>query len=216
MTTTLELTPDQLLSTTRAVRRRLDFDRPVELSLIMECIALAQQAPTGGNSQVWQFLVVDDQELKDGLARLYKRSFDNYIRGHGTMPTGAQTDERTSAQTRRVYESSAYIAENIQRAPYLVLLCGSGHEGGRLESATDFGNILPAGWSFMLAARSRGLGTVWTTNHLAFEREAANLLGIPYDEVTQAMMTPVAHTIGTDFMPAFRNPPETITRFNRW
>jgi nitroreductase len=215
VTELLSLTPDELLSTTRAVRRRLDFDRPVPLTLVMECIALAQQAPTGGNSQGWSFLVIDDPAVKAGLAALYKRSFEVFISAGMFLSTAAHQDERTLAQTQRVYDSSAYIADNIGRSPYLVVLCGTSPEG-RLEGATSFGNIMPAGWSFLLAARARGLGTVWTTNHLRYEEEAAELLGIPYDEVTQVMMTPVAYTIGTDFKPAYRPAPETITRMNHW
>jgi nitroreductase len=210
----LDLTPDQLLSTTRAVRKRLDFDRPVPYDLIMECVALAQQAPTGSNSQTWHFVVVDDPDVKSGIAALYARAFSAYrsMGGAGSRSPGKDVDPARQAQQQRVTASADYLAENMARSPSLVIPCAE----GRLEGAGAFGSILPAAWSFMLAARARGLGTAWTSLHLVYEREAAELLGIPYESVTQTMLTPVAFTKGTDFKPATRPGPETVTHRNRW
>ena len=77
-------------------------------------------------------------------------------------------------------------------------------------------SIVPATWSFMLAARARGLGTCWTTFHLAHEREAAELLGIPYEAATQAALIPVAYTKGTDFKPGPRKPLGEVIHWDRW
>ncbi len=87
---------------------------------------------------------------------------------------------------------------------------------GNPFDSTWWGSIAPAAWSFMLAARARGLGTAWTSLHLFFEEEAAELLGIPYDEVMQAALIPVAHTIGTDFRPGARNPLDSFVAWDRW
>ena len=213
--TALQLTPDELLSTTRAVRKRLDLDRPVPHELVLECVALAQQAPTGSNTQRWHFVVVRDEEKRRAIGELYGKAFAKYRDMPvyaGAIVTG---DARRDAQQQRVASSAEYLAENMGRAPVLVIPCIEGRiDGG--AGAGALGSILPAAWSFMLAARARGLGTCWTTLHLMFEREVAELLAIPYDDVSQALLTPVAYTQGTDFKPATRPDPSTITHVDGW
>jgi len=200
---------DELLSTTRAVRRRLDFERPVEPEVILECIGLAQQAPTATNAQDWRWLVVTDADKKAALAEVYRGGCLTYLE------RGATQEEHD--QTRRVYQSALALAKTIQDVPVLVIPCIERRlEGlGLVATASAFGSILPAAWSFVLALRSRGLGTVWTTAHLWDQDVAAGVLGIP-DGVTQVAMFPVAYTIGTDFKPAERPPPESITSWNEW
>lgn len=213
---TLDLTPDELLSTTRAVRKRLDFDRPVARSLVLECVELALQAPTGGNRQSWHFVIVDDPGKKQALAELYARGFDPYIAA--LRPVADPADTR--AQRFGVVKSSAvYLRENLHRAPYLVIPCAEGRPAENppvAAQAAYWGSLLPAFWSFMLAARARGLGTAWTTLHLPFEREAAEVLGIPYDHVVQGGMTPVAHTLGTEFRSGPRLDAASVTHWNGW
>lgn len=199
----LNLTADQVLSTTRAVRKRLDFDRPVPHEVIMECLELAVQAPTGSNSQGWQWLFVEDEAKKLALRDLYKSVFDPYVNAAGReFPEGDTRNERKDA----VKSSAQYLADNFHRAPVLMIPLIEGRLDGldAFAAASMWGSILPAVWSFMLAARERGLGTAWTTLHLPHERAAAELLGIPYDRYTQAGLFPIAYTIGTDFKPAPR------------
>ena len=200
---------DELLSTTRAVRRRLDFERPVDPAVILECIGLAQQAPTATNAQDWRWLVVTDADKKAQIAEIYRGGCLRYLE------RGAVEEE--DAQTKRVYQSALQLAKTIQDVPLLVIPCIERVlEGvGIVSLASAFGSILPAAWSFVLALRSRGLGTVWTTAHLWDQDAARAVLGIP-DGVTQVAMFPVAYTIGTDFKPADRPPPETITSWNEW
>lgn len=200
---------DELLSTTRAVRRRLDFDRPVAPSVILECIALAQQAPTASNDQSWRWVVVDDAEKKAGLAEIYRGGCLAYLE--------RSVEETEEGQSKRVYESALGLARTIQDVPVLVIPCIERRfdRGPLIGLASGFGSILPAAWSFLLALRSRGLGSVWTTAHLWNESAAAELLGIP-ESVSQVAMFPVAHTIGTGFRRAERPPPETITSWNEW
>jgi nitroreductase len=215
MSELLDLTPDQLLSTTRAVRKRLDFDRPVPLELVMECIALAQQAPTGSNSQRWHFMVVTDAAKRQAIGDLYGKAFAAYRDSPmfaGAIKTG---DPVRDAQQERVGSSAEFLAQNMGRAPVLVIPCIEGRPKGPNVSGA-LGSILPAAWSFMLAARARGLGTCWTTLHLGYEEEAAGVLGIPYEKVTQTLLTPVAFTKGTDFKPATRPDPATITHVDTW
>ena len=196
---------DHVLSTTRAVRRRLDLDRPVPREVVLECLRLAVQAPTGGNAQGWRWLVVTDagQASRAGRA-LHSQRAGDYL---AAAAAGA-----TDPQMRRVYESALALTETLHRVPVHVIPC----IGGRVEGAANvmaasvYGSILPAAWSFQLALRSRGLGSVLTTLHLAREAEAAALLGIPSD-VTQVALLPVAYTRGTDFKPAERPPVEQIT-----
>ena len=215
----LALTPDELLSTTRAVRKRLDFDRPVEPALIRECLELAIQAPSGSNAQGWHFVVVTDAERRRGLAELYRRAYDRYRQLDGIYIGSIDTGDPDRRQVQLRSASSAdYLAENLHRAPVLLVPCVKGRTDGApaLAQAGTFGSIFPATWSFMLAARARGLGTAWTSLHLMFEREAAELLGIPYDEVMQTSLTPVAYTKGTDFKPAKREPVDTVVHWDAW
>ena len=213
---TLDLSADEVLATTRAVRKRLDFDRPVERSLIEECLQLAIQAPTGSNRQSWQFVVVADAERRRQLAEIYRSCFEAfYASGRSVVyPDGDVRAERRP----KVQESAAYLAANFHRAPWIVVPCQEGRRDGvpSAEQAGWWGSIVPAVWSFMLAARNRGLGTVWTTMHLAREREAAEILGIPYDSVAQVAMIPVAYTVGTAFRPASRLPLEAVVRWEQW
>lgn len=209
---TLDLSPDQLLSTTRAVRKRLDFTRPVEPEILRECIELATQAPTGSNSQQWHFVVVTDAEKRKALADLYRKSWAVYST-QGSRPQ----DPEQARILDRVRNSSQYLAEHYHEVPVHVIPCIRGRVEGSTNNVAGFwGSILPAAWSFMLAARARGLGTVWTTLHLAYEKEAAEVLGIPYDKFTQAALIPVAYTLGTDFKPGPRKPLDDIVHWNEW
>lgn len=212
----LDLTPDELLSTTRAVRKRLDLERPVEREVVEECMELALQAPTGSNRQGWHFVFVTDPGKKKGLAELYAAGFDPYINMQG--PQYEQGDTRAQ-RAEFVRGSAKYLRDHFHEVPVLLIPCLE----GRLDKGTPtfaqasaWGSLLPAVWSFMLALRSRGLGSAWTTLHLPREREAAALLGIPYDQVTQAGLMPVAYTKGTDFKPAPRLPLDNVVHWESW
>lgn len=215
----LDLDPDQLLSTTRAVRLRLDLERPVPLNLIEECVGLAQQAPTGSNMQGWHFVVVTDAEKRRAVGDVYRRAFEVY-KGLPSYAGAIQTgDAKRDAQQGRVANSADYLAEHMGEAPVLVIPCLNGRVGGEnvgMAAAGMMGAIIPAAWSFMLAARARGLGTCLTTLHLMFEEEVADILGIPYAEVSQALLTPVAFTKGTEFKPASRPDPQSIMHVDGW
>lgn len=215
----LDLNPDQLLSTTRAVRKRLDLTRPVEPELIRECVELAVQAPSGSNTQFWHFVVVTDAEKRKALGELYRLGMvDAYGPGSANSNQAPPQDEKLARTQERVRESAWYLAEHMGEVPVLVVPCIRGRLDGKpsVAQAGTWGSILPAVWSFMLAARVRGLGTAWTTLHLLREKEAAEVLGIPYDKITQAALIPVAHTIGTDFKPGPRKPLDKVLHWNEW
>ena len=200
---------DHLLATTRAVRKRLDLERPVEPDIILECLRLAVQSPTGSNSQNWHWLVVTDAEKRAQLKEFYGAMARPYLE--------SQAEEAADPQTRKVYQSAVYLLNILDQVPVHVIPCIE----GRIESSDNFaaasfyGSILPAVWSFMLALRSRGLGSAWTTLHLAKEAETAELLGIP-DGISQVALIPVAYTTGGDFKPAVRPPVEGITYWDTW
>jgi nitroreductase len=206
----LELTPDELLTTTRAVRRRLDLERPVERDVLEDCLRLAQQAPTGSYRQDWHFVVVTEPELRGGLAELWRLGADRYLGG----PPAADLP----GMMGRVLGGVRHLYDHLHEVPVHVIPCVEGRTDGKgaFAQASRWGSIIPAAWSFMLAARSRGLGTVWTTFHLAREEEAAELLGIPYAEVMQAALIPVAYTLGTEFKPGVRAPLESMVHWDRW
>jgi nitroreductase len=202
-------TVDELLTTTRAVRKRLDLDRSVGRDVILECIGLAMQAPTASNAQDWRWLVVTDAAKRAAIADIYQSIGAQYL---------AQAAEGAAdPQTRRVYADALGLTETLARVPVHVIPCLERRFDGSdlLVAASAWASIIPAGWSFLLALRSRGLGSVWTTMHLAQEHEVAQLLGIP-TTVTQAALFPVAYTIGTDFKPAARPPARTVTYWESW
>ena len=209
-------TVDHLLTTTRSVRKRLDFSRPVPPALVQECIDIALQAPTGSNAQGWSFVVVTDAAKRKALADLYRQAFQFYVENPDFRATYEAEDLR-GKQMPRILDSATYLAEHLHEAPVHVIPCIQGRveQAGVVGQASVYGSILPAAWSFMLAARSRGLGSAWTTLHLIFEKDAAKLLGIP-DEVTQTALLPVAYFTGKDFKPANRVDPLSVTHWDAW
>jgi nitroreductase len=204
---------DRLLTTTRAVRRRLDLDRPVEREVVLDCLRIATQAPSGGNTQPWRWLVIDDPDLRAGLADLYRQAWEPYIEMQKAAVRAAGGDDDSA-----IIRSADFLAEHLHEVPVHVIPCLLDRLPERpspADTAGFYGSILPAVWSFQLALRSRGLGSAFTTLHLHHEREAAALLGIP-DTVTMAALLPVAYTTGGDFQPADRKPVEAVTYWNGW
>ena len=214
---TLDLLPDELLSTTRAVRKRLDLDRPVPRSLIEECVDLATQAPTGRNRQRWHFLVVTDPARRRMVGDVFRRAVST---GGGRPPTERDLRRMYAhpGSMERISDGLQHLYRNIHRVPAFVIPAVEGRTDGApvLDQSMTWGSILPAVWSFMLAARARGLGTVWTTAQGPLERELADVLGVPFDEVMLAAFIPLAFTIGTDFKPARRVPREQVLHWERW
>ena len=199
---------DRVLRTTRSVRTRLDLSRPVDDTLLFECIDLAEQAPTGGNISSRRWMVVRDPATKERLANLYRDAG-----GQGIIDVAGRL-EGTGHTSERVMASGAYLARRLADVPAIVIACIWGQHDGSGKPGL-FDSVLQAAWSFCLAARTRGLGTAWTTLHLNRSDEVAELLGIP-DGVTQVVLLPVAHTVGAEFKPARRRPAQEITYFDRW
>jgi nitroreductase len=215
---------DEVITTTRAVRRRLDFERPVAKELIEECATLALQAPTGGNAQDWKFIFVDDLEIKKSLGIIYEDCFNTYVANpiaeygsNAEVASGRLADWNSS--TEKMLDDAKYLAKNIGRAPWILVACATrpnpqrGAQHG--TAAALYGSIFPAVWSFNLALRSRGLGSVITTLHLNQEAKVASLLDIPL-EVTQCCLMPIAYTIGTNFRPVARKSIKSVIYWNGW
>jgi nitroreductase len=212
----LELLPDELLTTTRTVRKRLDFERPVARELIEECLAIAFQAPNGGNMNTWHWIVVDDAKLIYQAALIYNKGLDDLIATFGTQGyPGAGVPG-----AERIAQSTEYLRQNLHRSPALLIPViagrtdGAGNPSNAFWQASQWGSILQAVWSFMLALRARGCGSAWTTGHLWREREMAELLGIPCEHFMQAGLFPIAYTLGTDFKPAPRKPVSEVVSWN--
>jgi nitroreductase len=217
----LHLTPEELLTTTRSVRKRLDFSRPVEPEVVRECLELAVQAPTGASSESWHFVVVTDQEQRKALGAIYRKGYQLYRQKTASahpLYEGRSLPPEHRTTLKKVRSSSEYLADHMHEAPVLLVPCIWSRVDGQssADQAGVWGSILPAVWSFMLAARLRGLGTALTTVHLYYEQEAAEVLGIPYEQVTQAALIPVAYTLGTDFKPAPRMPLDSVLHWDRW
>jgi nitroreductase len=204
---------DALLSTTRAVRKRLDLDRAVPREVLLECVALSQQAPTGSNTQGWRWVLVDDADKRKALGQFYGGMAGGYL-----AAASAAAASSGDQQTRRVYDSAMWLIENMGKVPVIAIPCIQGNLGPDtplVMQASQYASIYPAVWSFQLALRSRGLGSTLTTLHLFKAQEVAELLGIP-DGFAQVAMLPVGYTKGTDFKRAQRPGPETITHWNGW
>ena len=209
------LTPDELLTTTRAVRRRLDLTRPVPRELLLECVDIALQAPAGSNEVLIEFIFVTDPALKARLGEIYREVYAGYQASPSYIGAIARETPEEQAQQQRSAASADALAQQIGEVPVIAIGCLRGRpaEGYGFVSG---GAVMPAMWSFMLAARARGLGTAWTSMAVAREGEIAELLSIPYDDIAQFCMTPVAYTIGDKFSPARRPSAETVVHWDRW
>jgi len=206
---------DELLTTTRSVRKRLDLSRPVPPELIEECLEIAVQAPTATYSQRWRFVVITDAAQRAKMAQIYGDAFHNYW----ASPQKANYSEVGPGedQTAKMIDSARYLVEHLKDAPVHVLFCveGKPDHDSLFDLANVFGTIMPAAWSFMLAARARGLGCCWTTVHLLEAQKAAQAIGLP-DNVWQAALLPVAYYTGEQFHTAPRIPARELTSWNRW
>lgn len=208
---------DHLLTTTRSVRKRLDFSRSVEPEIIQRCLEIAIQSPSGSNRQGWHFVVVTDAAKKKAIGDLYLKSFMDYARASAKGPTDTREHAPAAETQQRVASSAMYLARHMHEAPVLIIPCIEGRAEKLTAAMTAglYGSILPAAWSLMLALRARGLGAAWTTLHLVYEKECAEILGIP-EHVTQAALLPVAYFTGEDFKPAERIPAEEVTYWDGW
>lgn len=212
----LDLTPDELLTTTRTVRKRLDLTRPVPLDLVKECLQIALQAPSGSNRQGWQWMVVTDPALRAAVGQIYKEVTDEYFASHGSAAKLFADDPDRAPIQQRVGTSVAWLGEHMGEVPVLLIPCiKAGKTLPEGNQAGLWGSLLPAAWSYALAARARGLGTAWTTLHLQREAEVAELLGIPAG-FHQAALIPTAYFTGETFKPAAREPVDNVLHVDRW
>jgi nitroreductase/ketosteroid isomerase-like protein len=216
--------PDELLMTTSSVRKRLDLGRPVDRKLIEQCLDIAVHAPSGSNQQAYRFLFIDDAERKMAIADIYRRTMQEF---QDRPRTGSAEDnvDRTSPQQRRIAESVFHLRDHLHEVPVLCIPLVAGRTDGVGDAtqaartstfwqANRWGSVIPTLWSFLLALRSRGLGSAWTTLTLLHEQEVAEVLGVPYDKWMQVGLFPIAHTIGTDFKPTSRRPAAELLRWN--
>ena len=215
MTYIIELNPDELLTTTRTVRKRLDLTRPVPQELIRDCLEVALQAPSGSNKQGWQWIVVTDADQRRAIGDVYRRSTEQYLDSAGAAGKLFAEDPERAPVQQRVGNSVAYLAEHMADVPVLVLPCLQVETLPTGNQAGLWGSLLPAVWSFMLAARARGLGTAWTTLHLRYEAEVAAILGLP-DGIRQAALIPTAYYTGETFKPAPREALDTVLHVDGW
>ncbi len=215
----LDMTPDEMLATTRSVRRRLDFEREVDPELLNQCLELSLQAPTGSLRQDWHFVVSTDREQCGRVGEVYKRVWNGLVTDDYLDAAAANEPDPTArAAWLRMMESARHLADNFPEIPAVLVPCISGRLDGAPATmqALRWGSVIQATWSFMLAGRVRGLGTCWTTVHLTAEEEVADILGIPFADIQQVALIPVAHTIGTDFKRGARKPMDDFVHWNGW
>jgi nitroreductase len=211
------LSAEEVLTTTRAVRKRLDLQRPVERDLIEACLRIAFQAPNGSDQQTWGWVLVDDRETKRQMVAIYRSALADFIDRPRADADVVQVTVQQEPKQRRMAASVLYLTDHMEEVPVLLIptFHGRVEHKGVFWQASGWGSIAPGVWSFMLALRMHGLGSAWTTLHLLREREMGDLLGIPETE-TQAGMFPVAHTLGTDFKVADRSKSEAQIHWNCW
>jgi nitroreductase len=209
--TKLKLSVDEVLSTTRSVRKRLDVTRPVPRAVIEECLELALQAPNGSNQNEWRWIVVDDRATIAKIAAEYTGLLAATSKEARSRNAGVPGEEK-------IYESAMSLAEKLNKMPAMLipLMSGRVEQKSPVEQAVMWGSIVQAVWSFFLAARERGIGSAWTTVALRREKEIAAILGIPFDKYTQVGLFPLAYTIGTDFKKAWRKPVSEVLSYNKF
>ncbi|WP_433304108.1 nitroreductase family protein [Actinoplanes sp. CA-030573] len=212
-----DLTPEQLLTTTRSVRKRLDLKRPVPLPVVLEYLETALQAPSGSNRQGWHWMVVTDPAKRAVIGDHYRAAVASYSASAGAAGKLFSADAARARVQNRVGDSVAYLGEHLAEVPVHVIGCldTGAEELPKGNQAGLWGSLLPAAWSYMLAARTRGLGTAWTTLHLRYEREISELLGIP-PSVHQGVLIPTAYYTGTSFRPAPRQPLTEVLHLESW
>lgn len=209
----LGLSVDEVLTTTRAVRKRLDVTKPVPRKVLEECLELALQAPNGSNRNTWRWIIVDDPEMVAKLANEYKAAMG--LLNSGAMPTPNPLGSGIPREDK-ILESAYALAEKLDKMPAILIPLMPGRPDGKsvVEQASMWGSIVQAVWSFMLALRERGLGSIWATVSSRREKEIAELLGIPYEEYTQVGFFPIAYTVGTEFKKAWRKPVSEVLSYN--
>jgi nitroreductase len=211
-----EMSAETVLTTTRAVRKRLDLTRPVDLAVVRDCLTIAMQAPSGSNRQEWQWVVVTDAAQRAAIGEVYRRVCYEYLDSERAAGKLFADDPERSAVQQRVHASVAVLADTMGQVPVLLIPCiQTGRDLPKGNQAGVWASVLPAAWSYMLAARTRGLGTAWTTLHLAYESEVAEILGLP-DGVHQAALIPTAYYTGDGFKPAPRQPLDEFLHIDRW
>jgi nitroreductase len=213
--TTLDLTPDELLTTTRTVRKRLDLERPVPPELIRECVEIALQAPSGSNRQTWHWVVITDPEKRAAIGEYYRRSVASYLESSGAAGRLYSDDPERAPVQQRVGSSVEYLGERMGEVPVLAIPCLQVKSLGAVNQAGIWGSVLPSAWSYCLAARARRLGTAWTTLHLTYEREISELLGLP-EHIRQSVLIPTAYYSGDTFKPAARQPVDEVLHLDAW
>ena len=212
---TLPLSPDELLTTTRSVRKRLDLTRPVALDLVRECLEVALQAPSASNRPGWHWVVINDESIRRVIGDYYRRAVASYLNSSASAAALFADNPERSAVQHRVGESVAYLGEHMGEVPVLVIPCISAPSLRAGSQAGLWGSLLPAAWSYMLAARARGLGTAWTTLHMRYEKEISELLGMPAD-IRQGVLIPTAYYTGGTFKLAPRQPLDNALHINTW
>ncbi len=201
---------ERLLTTTKQVRKRLDLSRPVPHDELLECIELAGHAPMGGNLERNRWMIIDDPVAKSAIAERFAAVGRSYLEANAEL--------RDDDRGRRVIDSAMYLVDHLADVPALVLsmrLDRPPFEHSQGQVAGYYGSVLPGVWSFQLAARARGIGSAWTTFHLEYESEVAELLGIP-STVTQVCLLAVGYYTGESFTPAPRRPAREVTYLNGW
>ena len=210
---TLPLTPDELLTTTRSVRKRLDLTRPVPLDLVRECLEVALQAPSGSNRQGWHWMLITDQSVRRVIGDYYREAVASYLNSSGAAAS-LFADDRNAARCNAEWVTRCYLGEHMGEVPVLIIPCISAprlsQEPGRAVGIAAAGRMeLHAG------SKGSGLGTAWTTLHLRYEKEISGLLRIPAD-IRQGVLIPTAYYIGDTFKPAPRQPLDAVLHINAW
>jgi nitroreductase len=201
---------DEILATTRSVRRRIDFARSVDAALIYDCIDVAVQAPTGVGDETWRFVVLTQAEKKAQLAAIYRQSFDAFLTARAAeLNAQGRTLESFSPNYR-------YLADHMQDFPVLIVVCREGRPPADTAGQIAFyGSVIPAAWSLMVALRARRLGSTWTTLHARYEAQTAAIIGMPAT-ATAAVLLPVGHMKDATLRRAERTPARQVTYWNAW
>jgi nitroreductase len=206
----------EAIMTTRAMRRYTD--EPVSDAEIETCLRAAQQAPSGGNVQPQQYLVLTDPGRRAIVGRWYQRAYHRY---EASLDDPTFRDEDAEASWRRTRDASRHLADHLADAPAIVLFLqplipwGSSDDEGPLDIGRLDASVYPAVQNFCVAARSLGLGTAVTTVIRVYGDEVLAELGVPDGRYEIAALVPVGHPSGR-FGVAPRKPATAVTHWDHW
>ena len=190
----------EAIFTLRAIRRFKN--EPIDNEIIKDILLSATQAPSGGNSQPWHFLVVKDKIQKEEFAELYHQAWWAKRADQGIYKP------EDIAENNKTTLSAMKLSDEIATAPAIILVCATAQGSGPM------GSVIPAVQNLLLTARSLGIGGTITTLHPSVEDQVKSIFNMP-ENVQIVYCVPIGYPKG-NFGPVQRKPLAEVTSLGVW